>query len=603
MAGPSPRGVLEVVLRAPVTYVMIQFVAVYLLYLLFRWLIHRLRVWFEHVPAISVPLPTEAQNAVKVDPKSHVGDRTIPCYDPSTMRLLGTVPAMNTKEVNATVDEAWKAAKIWKRSTFDQRRLLLKILQKFTVEHQEDICRVSARDSGKVVVDALFGELMVTCEKFAWLRSEGEKYLRPEKRSAGVMMFYKSARVEYHPVGVVGAIIPWNYPFHNFLNPVSAAVFAGNAIVVKVSEQTSWSSQYYMAAVKAALAAAGAPPNLVQIVTGYAEAGSALASAKLGKLIFVGSTAVGKKVMETAAKRLTPVVLELGGKDPVIIFDNINIAKAVPFALRAAFQSCGQNCAGGERFIVHARIYDKFLHMAVETVKRMTFGEALGSDRVDMGAMCLPGLAEKVHSLVQDAVSKGAKLLIGGELPQREGQFYPPTILADVTNDMKIWTEEVFGPVMAVVPFDEEEEAVHLANDCPFGLGSNVFSSQYSVARRVGACLDAGMTNINDFGTTYMCQSLPFGGIKDSGFDRFAGVEGLRGLCVTKSVCEDWWPFLMTTNIPPALQYPVKPHAGAFVQALVKMFYSLGWKERFQGLIEVAKCSLSPSSAGSSKKE
>ncbi|KAL4856021.1 Aldehyde dehydrogenase 22A1 [Chlorella vulgaris] len=547
------------------------------------------RLLSQSVPSIAVQPITGVAAASRRASKN-----LIPCHDPGTQQLLGYVPAMTAMQVRELVARAKAAGEEWRRSSFGQRSLLLKIILKFIVENQEEICRVSAMDSGKPMVDAAFGEIMVTCEKIWWLVQQGERYLRPESRSAGTMMFYKSARVEYVPVGVVGAIVPWNYPFHNIFNPLTAALFAGNAIVVKVSEHASWSAQYYKAIIDAALAAAGAPPDLVQIVTGYGEAGQALVtSPDVGKLIFVGSTQIGRKVMEAAAANLTPVVLELGGKDAFVVCGDANLDMVLPTALRGAFQSCGQNCAGAERFIVQNTIHDEFVRRAAVTTAALRQGPASGEGMVDCGAMCMPGAAEKVQELVDDAVKKGAKVAAGGTLPGEAaggGQFYPPTVLTGVTPAMRIWHEEVFGPVMAVVSFSTDDEAVAIANDCPFGLGSNVFSGSRRRARAIAARLEAGMSSINDFATTYMCQSLPFGGVKHSGFDRFAGIEGLRGMCIPKAVAEDRWPF--KTAIPPLLQYPVSDKAFDFVSSLVWMFYAPGWGGNLKGLCGLLACFL-----------
>uniref|UniRef100_A0A061RL47 Aldehyde dehydrogenase n=1 Tax=Tetraselmis sp. GSL018 TaxID=582737 RepID=A0A061RL47_9CHLO len=519
----------------------------------------------------------------------------IPCYDPSTMHYLGEVPAMGAEEVRERIGRAREAAVQWRDSSFAQRRLLLRTLLKFILREQKTICRVAARDSGKAMVDAGFGELIVTCEKIRWLLKEGERWLRPERRGAGIMMFYKSARVEYRPVGVVGAIVPWNYPFHNVFNPLTAAVMAGDAIVIKVSEHASWSSQYYGRVIAAALEAARAPADLVQIVTGYGEAGNVLVTGGVDKLIFVGSTAIGKKVMAAAAETLTPVVLELGGKDAFIVCDDADLNQVVPTALRATFQSCGQNCAGAERFFVHEKVYDEFVDRVVEATKKIRQGPALGSGTVDCGAMCMPGLTDQILALVDDAVGKGAQVKAGGRPGDGPGQFFQPTVLVGVTPQMRIWHEEVFGPVLTVVRVSNDSEAIRLANDCPFGLGSNVFSRNTRRANAIAASLEAGMTSINDFATTYMCQSLPFGGVKHSGFDRFAGIEGLRGMCYPKAVCEDAVPWLMRTDIPPPLRYPVHDIAFDFVAALCNTFYGFGLWQRAGGLLRLAQCFVLPS--------
>ena len=493
---------------------------------------------------------------------------------------------------------------VWAKSSFSQRRQLLRIIQRFILENQASICAVSARDSGKPMVDAAFGEVMVTLEKIQWLCAEGERWLAPEARSAGVMMFYKRCRVEYHPVGVMGAIVPWNYPFHNVFNPLLANVFAGNALVVKVSEYATWSSFYYGRVIKAALAAAGAPTDLVQIVTGYREAGEALVTApQVGKVVFVGSTGVGKAVMTAAARSLKPVVLELGGKDAFIVCDDANLGQVVPIALRGAFQSCGQNCAGAERFIVQRAVYEPFCAAVTAAARKMRQGWALAGDRgraVDAGAMCMPRQGAFVQALVDDAVARGARLLLGGKLPAGDctagaaGQFYPPTVLADVTPAMRIVQEEVFGPVLCISAFDTDDEAVALANGCAFGLGSNVFSRNARRARALAARLEAGMSSVNDFASTYMSQALPFGGVKDSGFDRFAGVEGLRGCCIPKAVAEDAVPWLIRTDIPPPLQYPVAPYAFDFCSGLIRLFYGLSLWERAKGVGAIIACFVLP---------
>eukprot|EP00879_Flechtneria_rotunda_P025534 GHRR01027136.1.p1 GENE.GHRR01027136.1~~GHRR01027136.1.p1 ORF type:complete len:614 (+),score=214.33 GHRR01027136.1:630-2471(+) len=556
-----------------------------LLYLLVDALSYR-RVAELHVP-LENDEAAEVLQAEMYIPTGQVPKDKIPCYDPSTMQFLGYTKAMTPAEVHQVVAEAQEAAKVWRTSSFQQRRLLLKVLLKYIITHQEDICRVSARDSGKTPLEAVLGEIVVTAEKLNWLIREGEAVLKPSKRRAGVMAFYKSARVEYVPVGVVGAIVPWNWPFHNIINPISAAVMAGNAIVVKVSEHASWCIGFYSRIIDAALAAAGAPPSLVKFVTGYGDAGHALVTGGVDKVVFVGSTEVGKKVMVAAAEHLTPITLELGGKDAFMICDDADINQVVPIAIKAAFLNCGQNCASGERFIVQRKVYDQFVKQVVDVASTMRQGPTLGSGPMDAGAMCMPGAVNKIQQLIDDAVSKGAKVLVGGKpgpagvatIQQQQqqaagtngvngalpppsparitcraaeaaapaaagdanrvstasaGQFYPPTVVAGVTKDMDLYHEEVFGPVMTVIPFDTDEQAIAIANDCAFGLGSSVFSGNLKRARHIGQQLEAGMTSINDFNATYMCQGLPFGGVKYSGFGRFGGVEGLRALCIPK---------------------------------------------------------------------
>jgi acyl-CoA reductase-like NAD-dependent aldehyde dehydrogenase len=468
------------------------------------------------------------------------------------------------------------------------------------LENQETIARVSVRDSGKTVVDAMIGEVLTTCEKFQWTINNGEKYLKDEARDVGALMMMKKVHVEYRPLGVIGAIVPWNYPFHNVFNPVIATLMTGNAIVIKVSEYASWSIDYYGRIINACLEAAGAPPNLVQFVVGYGDTGNSLVTSALDKVIFVGSPGVGVHVMRAAAANLTPVVLELGGKDPFVVCEDADIDGIVQTACRGVWQNMGQNCAGPERFFVYESVFDEFCDKVSRVVSVMTQGPPLHGEAVDCGAICM-GLKQMKHyqNLVDDAVKKGAKILNGGFIPKSgdklaTGSFYPPTVLADVPENALIAQEEIFGPIMCIfkVKGDSDDEAVRLANNCDFALSSCAFAKSADRAKKVASRLDAGMSAVNDLeGCTYMSQSLPFGGCKKSGFGRFAGPEGLRGLCHVRSVCEDRFP-MIRNSIPPPLQYPSKGHGPAFAQGLIHMTYNPSPLAKIGGIVTIIKAAL-----------
>ncbi|KAJ1632912.1 Aldehyde/histidinol dehydrogenase, partial [Pavlovales sp. CCMP2436] len=326
-------------------------------YYILKWLLAH------PIPDIRVEIKEDEANDV-LDPSRPLVDPAVSkkgvvqCWDPSSMKSLGELPAMGREEVVARIERSRRAQATWSKSSFNQRRLLLRTMLKYIVDNQETIARVSARDSGKAKVDAAMGEIMVTCEKLVWTIANAEQYLVPERRKSGTLMPHKRVWVEWVPVGVVGAIVPWNYPFHNLFNPLIAAIFSGNGFVVKVSEYASWSTRYYGRIIEECLKAAGAPCDLVQIVTGFGETGHALVTGGINKLIFVGSPEIGGKVMEAAATTWhpTPVVLELGGKDPFIICDDYGITDdLVQVAVRGVFIHMGQNCAGPERFFVYER--------------------------------------------------------------------------------------------------------------------------------------------------------------------------------------------------------------------------------------------------------
>lgn len=380
-----------------------------------RWAWKARNLW---VPRVEVARPKELDGKEGTERAKRKGAKesakaAVPCYDPATMEGLGEARAYEEEEVEECLRRAEEAHKEWRKSSWEQRRRLMRILQRWILENQRLICEVSSKDSGKAMVDSAFGEVMVTLEKIEWLCQEGEKALRPERRKPGKMMFYKRAWVEYVPVGVAGAIVPWNYPFHNVFNPLLANVFAGNALVIKCSEWASWSPAFYQAAIDEALRLAGAPARLVQLITGYGETGRALvASPRLGKITFVGSTEVGKKIMATASANVTPTVLELGGKDPLVICDDADLDHVVPVALRAAYQCNGQNCAGGERFIVEEGIYDEFVERVVAVAKQCRQGHPL-SPSTDVGAMRMASAPHYIDQLVKDAEAKGARVRVG----------------------------------------------------------------------------------------------------------------------------------------------------------------------------------------------
>eukprot|EP00968_Pinguiococcus_pyrenoidosus_P018540 scaffold1951_cov258-Pinguiococcus_pyrenoidosus.AAC.9 len=581
----------------------------------------KIQVGGERLLVISV-LVLSMRQKVAADPK-HPG--VIRCFEPGTLQLLGEVEAMTPERVEEVVLKAKKAQEAWVNTTFAERRRVLMTMQKYITGHVHEICRVASRDSGKPLLDALLGEVLTTCEKIRCVCANGEKWLQREVRPNGPLMMHKTSYVEYHPLGVLGVIAPWNYPFHNVMNHVVSGIFAGNAVVSKVSEYTSWSSAYFSRIVQASLRACGHDPDLVQVsppcccqprsgaralaranrcrsnrecqqvVTGFGEAGAALVACKnIDKIIFTGSPGVGRMVMKGAAPHLKPVILELGGKDPLVICEDAKLGEVVPMAMRGCFQNAGQNCCGIERILCYEGIQEEFVATVKPMIEKLRQGPALGHGLFDVGAMVMPRQIEIIQELVDDAVAKGAKLLVGGRQNKDwDGNFYLPTLLTGVNKTMRIANEEVFGPVMAVmtVPNNDDELAVEIINDCDFGLGSAVFSNDQKRATRIGNRIRAGMTTVNDFGVNYLVQSLPFGGIKESGFDRFAGPEGLRACCLMKSVVVDTFSFIRT-SIPGPLQYPIAEVGLDFGKSMVGLMYNEGILGKASALIQMTKASM-----------
>lgn len=434
---------------------------------------------------------------------------------------------------------------------------------------------------------------MTTCEKIRTLLHHGETWLECSPRDVNPMMMHKSAYVEYVPIGVLGIIAPWNYPFHNMLNHVLSGIFSGNAVITKCSEHTSWSSVYFHNICRAALEMNGFDPELVQLCTGVAETGKALVECpNVDKIFFTGSPNVGRHVMRGAAPFLKPVVLELGGKDAMVFCEDVKLKDVIPWAMRGCFQNCGQNCCGVERLFVYESIVKDFIAAMVDKVGSMRQGCPLGANDVDCGAMVMDQQCDLIQALVDDAVAKGATVHCGGKRNAGiNGQFYEPTLLSGVNPKMRIWEEEVFGPIMCVitVPGDNDDTCIQMVNDCPFGLGSSVYAASTARALAIGEQFQTGMFTANDFGVNYLIQSLPFGGVKESGFGRFAGPEGLRACCVERSIVVDRIPGVRT-SIPSAIGYPMNTQRGmGFAKGLVELFYGDTFVGKIRAIIALIR--------------
>ncbi|HEY2749509.1 MAG TPA: aldehyde dehydrogenase family protein [Polyangia bacterium] len=503
----------------------------------------------------------------------------IVCVDPATRAPLGSVRVDSPAEVDAAVARAKAAQKSWGTTSFAERRRVLGALLAYTVEHKEEICAEVQRGSGKTRENALLGEIWPACEKLRWTIGNGEKHLRPEKVSSGLLA-HKKARLEYHPLGVVAAIIPWNYPFQNIINPIIPALMAGNAIVLKPSEWVAWSSARFIEALRAVVKDAGHDPDLIQAVQGFGETGAALARSAVDMILFIGSVGNGRRVVQASAERVTPVVMELGGKDAFIVCDDAELEQAVHAAMSGCFINCGQNCVASERILVHDAVYDRFAERALALTAALRQGA--GRDGVvDVGAIATPLQLDVIEKLVAGAVRQGARLLCGGKRVHAEqGNFFEPTILADVTPEMEIAREELFGPVMLLMRVRDDDEAVRVANGVAYGLSSSVFSKDRPRARAIASKLEAGMTAINEFGgITYMVQGLTFGGVKASGYGRMNGREGLRSMCNIKAVVDDRFPVGFANRV-----FPVAAADYGRFGGVIDLLYGKGVAQKWRGL-------------------
>ena len=526
---------------------------------------------------LTIPIPSEAKphwKGKRLYPPNHTvrnvnEPNKIQSYCPATGQYLGSFSTTSRKEMDEQIEKAKQAQYKWKRSSFTLRRKVLRTISKFIIDNQDMIARIACRDSGKTKLDALLGEIMVTLEKLNWIIVHGELSLKTSQRpgpSNFLIRMLKCAEVRYEPLGVVAALISWNYPFHNLLGPVVSALFTGNAVVVKCSEQVVWSSMWFVDFLKQVLKTFDISTNLVQLSCCFPEDADYFTSHPgLSHITFIGSKEVATKVIASTAKQLTPSVIELGGKDPLIVLDSTSNPEALSSTImRGTFQSAGQNCIGIERVICLPKHYETLIEILSSRVEKLRVGSDIDQlDDIDMGAMISDNRFTQLENLVEDAVQKGARLIRGGKSYQHpnypQGHFFEPTLLVDVNIDMKIFHEEVFGPILTMTKAKDVDDAIYLANATDYGLGGSVFGSDYPQCDYVANNLKTGNVAINDFATYYVAQ-LPFGGVKKSGFGKFGGEEGLRGLCAAKSVIVDK-PFFRTlgiaASIPPQLDYPI----------------------------------------------
>jgi len=525
-----------------------------------------------------------AESAIKARAASEAAmarlpNNRIPCTDPATGESLGDSVALTPDEIRARVVRAKRAQEVWGKTSFSERRRVLSRLLDYVLTHADELCDVIARDSGKTREHALLGEIWLVCEKLRHTIATGERDLAPEHISSGLML-HKAARIEYRPLGVIGVICPGSFPLQNVMGPTIPALMAGNAVVVKVSEWVAWSAPRFQSIFDHVLSACGYPKDLVQVVNGYADAGAALASGGVDKIVFTGSMPNGKKVMAEASKTLTPVILELGGKDALIVCDDADLEAAAHAALSGTFINAGQMCLAAERVYVFESVHDAFVDKVVGLAKQLRQGAPLMGVVVDVGAMTMPAQVDLVEKLVDDAVAKGARIRVGGKRGPGVGQFFQPTVLVGVDHTMQITRDETFGPVLCIIRVRDEDEAVERANDSEYGLGSTVFTKSRSRGDRIASRLVAGSTIVNDFGLAYMANALPFGGVRGSGFGRVNGKLGLRELCNVKSVMVDRIPGVSI----PAKLFPIAESTFERTKATLQILYGSQLGERLRGI-------------------
>jgi succinate-semialdehyde dehydrogenase/glutarate-semialdehyde dehydrogenase len=507
--------------------------------------------------------------------------------DPATLELVGTVPLTAPEEMAGIVAAAAGAQAAWARSGPAERRALLRRLRVLLLERMDEIARTVTRETGKPLLESYSAEVLVAADTLRWLERNAERVLRDERVRMPLYVPYKRGRVVNEPLGVVAVIAPWNFPFAIPFTQTVAALAAGNAVVLKPSELAPVSG----ALIEELVAAAGAPAGLVRVVQGDGEVGAALVSAPgVARVFFTGSAAVGRRVARAAAELLRPVTLELGGKDAMLVLDDADLERSVEGALWSSFTNCGQICSGVERLYVAAPLYEPFVERLASRARSLRIGR--GDDAAtELGPLISESARERVEALVADALDHGAEAVCGARRPEvgLPGWFYEPTVLVGGVRGRRVALEEIFGPVVTVEAFDDDDEAVRLANGTPFGLGASVWSRDPARARSVAARLEAGSVWTNDSAYSYALGAAPWGGVKSSGFGRSHGRRGLLDCTQARYADEDrgrlraaWW-------------YPYDEQGVEGFAALARTFYGGGaaaaWHGR-RGLAALARRAL-----------
>ncbi|NEK57134.1 aldehyde dehydrogenase family protein [Geodermatophilus sabuli] len=451
---------------------------------------------------------------------------TLESTDPASGAVVGLFPVQDAEAVRAAVDRARTAATAWAALGFDGRRQRLAAYRGHLARRLRELADLVHRENGKPHADALL-EITLAVDHLAWAGGHARRVLGPRRVAPGLLAANHAAWLEYQPLGVVGVIGPWNYPVFTPMGSIAYALAAGNAVVFKPSEHTpavgTWLAEAWRAAVPDAA-------DVLQVVTGLGETGAALCRAGVGKLAFTGSAPTGREVMAACAETLTPVLMELGGKDAMIVADDADVAAAAGAAVWGAMSNAGQTCIGIERVYATAPVYDRFVAEVTERVR----GLRPGSDGdAAYGPMTMPGQTDVVRRHVDDAVAAGGRLVAGGTV---EGRFVAPTVLLDVPETSAAVREETFGPTLTITRVRDAEEALERTNANPHGLAGAVFSRSRTRAMDLARRMRTGMTSVNSVLTFASVPALPFGGVGESGFGRIHGADGLKEFTRAKAI-------------------------------------------------------------------
>jgi acyl-CoA reductase-like NAD-dependent aldehyde dehydrogenase len=491
--------------------------------------------------------------------------------NPATGQEVGRVPDLSPEAVAEMAVRARAAQPGWLALGFEGRGRVLRRAQRWIVDNRERVIATICAETGKTYEDALIAEFNYAAASFGFWAKNAPKFLADEKvKTSSPFVLGRKLRVRYQPLGLVGVIGPWNYPLTNSFGDAIPALAAGNVVILKPSEVTPMTSLL----MGEMLRECGLPENVYQVATGRGETAQALID-EADMIMFTGSTRTGKRVMERAAQTLTPVALELGGKDPMIVLDDADLERAANAAVYYSMQNGGQTCISVERVYVEAPVYDEFVAKVTEKARALRQGVPGGPGTVDVGAVTSPPQMDIIEDHVQDARDKGARIVVGGH-GKRNGaaNFFEPTVMVDVDHTMKAMTEETFGPTLPIMKVSDAEEAIRLANDSPYGLAGSVWTKDVARGEAVARRVQSGAVDVNDAMLNYTALELPMGGWKASGLGSRHGAAGIRKYCAQQAI--------LVTRFAPKRDvhmYPYRKGTTKLIAGLVKVLYGRGKRD------------------------
>jgi acyl-CoA reductase-like NAD-dependent aldehyde dehydrogenase len=504
--------------------------------------------------------------------------------NPATGEIIGNSKIHSVDEVKEIIKNAREAQKIWEAVNINERcRLILKV-RDFLVDNSDRISSVISQDNGKTILEALATEVIPTTMAVTYYSKKAKSFLKDKRLKAGNILFiYKRSKIKRIPYGVIGVISPWNYPFAIPFSEVIMGLLAGNSVILKTATETQMVGQI----LKEAIDYAGLPKNVFNFVNIPGRiAGDLFLESGIDKLFLTGSVSIGKYVMEKAAKTLTPVSLELGGNDAMIVCEDADPYRAAMGALWAGFQNAGQSCGGVERIYVHEKIYDEFMNILKNKIENLRINNGKNFD-ADMGCLKTVKQCETVKKHIDDALSKGAKIFAQSTLPNNleSENFLPAMVLTDVNHDMLLMKDETFGPVVGVVKFKNYDEAITLANDSYLGLTGSVWSKNRKRAESIGSKIKAGVISINDHLMSHGLVETPWGGFKQSGIGRTHGELGFDEMTQPMVIVKDYLPFQRKG----LWWHPYSEKLYEGLKGIIVFLYRRNLIERLSGLIKLLK--------------